>query len=88
LNLLPNLFFQPHLNDGGDGGDGVTGFEKYIYHDFLTSMIASISSLLGRKIQPAAKVQLLKCAVFWLAGCWLAAGWLLPAADPDPGFQA
>jgi hypothetical protein len=24
---------------------------------------------------------------FWLAGCWLAAGWLLPAAD-DLGFQA
>jgi hypothetical protein len=29
---------------------------------------------------------LLKCAVFWLAGCRLAAGWLLPAADL--GFQA
>jgi hypothetical protein len=37
-------------------------------------------------MKSSAKVQLLKCAVFWLAGCWLAAGWLLPAADL--GFQA
>jgi hypothetical protein len=30
----------------------------------------------------------LKCAVFWLSGCWLAAGWLLPAAAADPVFRA
>jgi hypothetical protein len=34
------------------------------------------------RAKSSTKVQLLKCAVFWLAGCWLAAGWLLPAADP------
>ena len=34
------------------------------------------------RTKSSAKVQLLKCAVFWLAG----AGWLLPAADL--GFQA